>query len=1128
MTTLASNRWYYEYIRAWKSTSNSYYVGGLKTSSGTWVWYTTNEPFTYYNWATGQPDNTQNAETRLTLLGNSNGRWNDYAGYWNAYALCQVSPTVSMDSPTFSPTKFISSCPAGSALQVASTDIRDCVLCPPGKYSASVNSSFCSVCSPGTYSNSYGATMCNFCAGGTYSSGLGSSCWLCSPGYSSNSGSSSCFPCPRGKYSNDYGSPQCTSCNFLNPHYSDSYSSDSSKVCMDDQIVTVLSVSLLMLAIFILLLSICICGAQADSLAMWRKKTFLNSRHVRNHSVRVYTGANSILARLFSRTIPEHMIGTNDKSTLPNLGICLQLWSSLGIFHGPFEFLVSLIIVVGNVIYSLLTIYGQIMFAAIIVARNVDMNLHDHLQTAMNRMESGFNFSFYSEFEGIFIAMEKLINTVLYDVLENNDKFPCAGLNGPIYLLIMISIYLPIYVFLISDYLSIQNQYIEQATRRMEHTLRELSWIRDRVYPIELEHMSNNERKTMWMLICMDRLCLNSKVMIKVMSYCIGFVVFKPFFQNAGKCPWTDLCNASPDYPNLDKTIALISTIGGYMFVLSVFYQICKYILPSSIRAKEFMTAQLQVVPQQEVDDDDNTPKTLWLIHWLPTLDMAFLWHWELIDYIRNKVLQHPIADRTSYYTNKRELTQSEWKEMTRGQLPTLSGFLRSAKFILFGKVLIYNLWVYVKGAIGYWDDDVIESFGILKLRHEWRSEETTLTSSTLSAIPPSNNVPETTQEQPDNQGEIELGVIRDRSDSLRNTPAAPLDNSNDQSPTLDLMVDKHQSRLPAQEVETSNPPPELSAPINDNDNTNESPFTCHLDNPETIFNIMSTQLMIRGILLLLIPYGSFVSILPMFCGDAPLWLSTESILTTDGNKLSPIIYLWKQAKQDSDDELKDFIGERPIPVDRPGHSRILIFGSFEHSLIVLNIIIEKSRGIKWVIGIVQYLIVLCIVFFPASLFMIVGWYILLFYAILCSGRSVVYGIYWMRYASAMSHALNNNQRALRARQSLFDAAVPTQASAIQPQQPVQQHVIQRYVTTWYHMIRRGDSVPQSTEPPQNPQYQQSSQSQPSLLHYHPVNSTATATVYHQQSGVTMATVVPVDNDNVIYIAATDVQVINS
>ncbi len=70
--------------------------------------------------------------------------------------------------------------------------------------------------------------------------------------------------------------------------------------------------------------------------------------------------------------------------------------------------------------------------------------------------------------------------------------------------------------------------------------------------------------------------------------------------------------------------------------------------------------------------------------------------------------------------------------------------------------------------------------------------------------------------------------------------------------------------------------------------------------------------------------------------------------------------------------------------------------------------------------------------------------------------------------------------------------------------------------------------APQSQPQPFDQQHP--SQLRPTTTH-HPEDPTAspaaTATVYHQQPEVVMATIVPVDNGNVIYIPAADVQVIN-
>ena len=57
--------------------TNTWYTGAARTTAGgPFVWIT-GEPFSYTNWATGQPDNGGNVENVIEYNFSGNGRWND-------------------------------------------------------------------------------------------------------------------------------------------------------------------------------------------------------------------------------------------------------------------------------------------------------------------------------------------------------------------------------------------------------------------------------------------------------------------------------------------------------------------------------------------------------------------------------------------------------------------------------------------------------------------------------------------------------------------------------------------------------------------------------------------------------------------------------------------------------------------------------------------------------------------------------------------------------------------------------------------------------------------------------------------------------------------------------------------
>ncbi len=131
LPTLATSRWFYEYVRAWGDTSRSYFIGGNKVGDVTqWVWYSTNSYFTYFNWDSGQPDNTFGSEGCMTYNQDGNGRWNDYACDWSSWGLCQASPIgfVPSVTPTIAPTATPTITPVPTIVPTAVPSIY----CPPG------------------------------------------------------------------------------------------------------------------------------------------------------------------------------------------------------------------------------------------------------------------------------------------------------------------------------------------------------------------------------------------------------------------------------------------------------------------------------------------------------------------------------------------------------------------------------------------------------------------------------------------------------------------------------------------------------------------------------------------------------------------------------------------------------------------------------------------------------------------------------------------------------------------------------------------------------------------------------------------------------------------------------------
>jgi len=68
-----------------------YWLGGY-LEKGKWQWVT-GESFTYKNWASGQPDNSNGREDKIIIIrvqlwGANSGQWNDVGNMTSAY-ICE-------------------------------------------------------------------------------------------------------------------------------------------------------------------------------------------------------------------------------------------------------------------------------------------------------------------------------------------------------------------------------------------------------------------------------------------------------------------------------------------------------------------------------------------------------------------------------------------------------------------------------------------------------------------------------------------------------------------------------------------------------------------------------------------------------------------------------------------------------------------------------------------------------------------------------------------------------------------------------------------------------------------------------------------------------------------------------
>ena len=95
VTSLAQNRWVYEYYRTLGQTGNSIWLGGTDISKeGTFQWIDGSDTSHFHYWAANQPDNNGGAENCLCWWAGYNGQWNDNS-CGNAYkALCKWTNTT--------------------------------------------------------------------------------------------------------------------------------------------------------------------------------------------------------------------------------------------------------------------------------------------------------------------------------------------------------------------------------------------------------------------------------------------------------------------------------------------------------------------------------------------------------------------------------------------------------------------------------------------------------------------------------------------------------------------------------------------------------------------------------------------------------------------------------------------------------------------------------------------------------------------------------------------------------------------------------------------------------------------------------------------------------------------------
>ena len=91
----------------------------------------------------------------------------------------------------------------------------DCIICPIGEFSASVDDGQCGVCPEGTEAIAEGLSSCAECAAGEYDDDNDSktACEECPVGkYQLNTKSTSCIDCEVGKYQDNKGYDECKVC----------------------------------------------------------------------------------------------------------------------------------------------------------------------------------------------------------------------------------------------------------------------------------------------------------------------------------------------------------------------------------------------------------------------------------------------------------------------------------------------------------------------------------------------------------------------------------------------------------------------------------------------------------------------------------------------------------------------------------------------------------------------------------------------------------------------------------------------------------------------------------------------------------------------------------------------------
>ena len=95
LTSLAQNRWVYEYFRSKGLVGNSIWIGLNDIAvEGSYRWLDGTNISHFHNWAPNQPDNAGNNENCDVLLAGNNGQWNDYPCANGYVGLCEQNSSI--------------------------------------------------------------------------------------------------------------------------------------------------------------------------------------------------------------------------------------------------------------------------------------------------------------------------------------------------------------------------------------------------------------------------------------------------------------------------------------------------------------------------------------------------------------------------------------------------------------------------------------------------------------------------------------------------------------------------------------------------------------------------------------------------------------------------------------------------------------------------------------------------------------------------------------------------------------------------------------------------------------------------------------------------------------------------